>query len=182
MSEFETFAVVLSFILGLGVAQILSSVVYLLQSRRAIALAWTPLLWAYALLLYHVNFLFALLQARNEALWHLDLVMAALLFLAGGLVLPSDGRPLPGRLIDFFEEHGRIALLPFALFQGLNILYYALSGWSLVGPDGLLNIALLLLLVPGFWARGRWRFVISLVYAGLVTAAFLFLWARPGAI
>ena len=48
MSEFETFAVVLSFILGLGVAQILSSAVYLLQSRREITLRWTPLLWAYA--------------------------------------------------------------------------------------------------------------------------------------
>ncbi|MDX1675980.1 MAG: hypothetical protein R3314_14390 [Longimicrobiales bacterium] len=182
MSEFETFAVVLSFILGLGVAQILSSVVYLLQARREVRIAWTPLLWAYALLLYHVNFLFALLQAINEALWHLDLLMAALLFLAGGLVLPTAGRPLPDDLIDFFEEHGRIALLPFALFQGLNILYYALSGWPLFGPDGVLNIVLLLLLVPGFWGRGAVKFVTSLVFAGLVTVAFLFLWARPGAI
>lgn len=65
MSEFETFSVVLSFVLGLGVTQILSSVVFILQSRREITLEWTPVLWAFSLLLYHINYLFALLWLHS---------------------------------------------------------------------------------------------------------------------
>ncbi len=119
MSEFEIFTVVLSFILGLGIAQILSSVVFLIHSRRDVALSWTPFLWALALFELHINFLFAAFwfySADRAFVWYLlDLVSAVLLFISGGLVLPSESRALPEALDEFFDRDGRLALVPLAI-------------------------------------------------------------------
>lgn len=181
MSEFETFSVVLSFILGLGVAQILTSAAHLLHSRRDITLGWTPMLWAYSLLLYHVNFLFAILDAGNaEQLWHFNLLLAMLLFLGGVLVLPSPSRPLPEDLNAFFEADGRLALVPLGVYVLLTILYYLVSGWSLWTLDGVLLLVLPVIIVVGWLGRGRIGMFASAVFSGLVTLAFLFLWPHPG--
>lgn len=185
MSEFETFAVVLSFVLGLGVAQILSSVVFILQSRREISFAWTPLMWAFSLLLYHVNYLFSLLWMQSvtgEMIWYLDVLMVVLLFLGGGLVLPSESRQLPGDLGEFFLDNGYVALVPLGLFIVLHLVYSYAVGLGILTLDGATNAFLLATIAVGYFARRRAGFAASLVFTAVALFAFLFLWSRPGAL
>ena len=184
MSEFELVSVVLSFILGLGVAQILSSMVYLIHSRRETRLRWTPLLWALSILLFHLNFLFAALwfySASGSFAWYLlDLFAAVLLFLSGGLVLPSESRSLPADLDEFFERDGRLSLLPMGVFLALSVPYNVEGGLPLLGRDNLIVTSLLVLAAVAFLSRERIRMASTIIFAALTTYAFLFVFARPG--
>ncbi|MEN8375196.1 MAG: hypothetical protein ABFS34_07080 [Gemmatimonadota bacterium] len=184
MSDFEVFSVVLSFILGLGVAQILSAVVFAIQSRREIALSWTPFLWAFAIFLFHVNFLFAAFwfySADRAFEWYLvDLISAVLIFLSGGLVLPSKARPATLDFGDFFDKDGRLALVPLGVFLLLAFPYNVQGGAPMIGPDNLVIAGLLVLTATAFFSRGRLRSVASAASAVLTTVAFLFFWIRPG--
>lgn len=186
MAEFEIFSLVLSLILGLGVAQILSSAVHLIHSRRKISVSWTPVLWAFVIFLFHINFLFAILEfytsARAVGWYILDILSAVLLFISGGLILPSESQPLTDDLGTFFKGDGRLALVPLGLFIGLSIPWNLEAGVSLFQPDNLILACLLVMSLTAFLARGRARTVATVISAGLTTYAFLFIWARPGAI
>ena len=184
MSEIETFAIVLSFVLGLGVTQILSAVVFVLQSRRQVSLSWPPFLWAFALLLYHINYLFALLwifATAGRMVWYLDIAMVILLFLSGGLILPSESRDVPASLDQFFIEDGYLALVPLFLFLVLHLVYASLVGLGVWNFNGAMNFALLLTIAVGFAARRRASLLTSALFAAIATISFLFVWARPGA-
>lgn len=184
MTELEIFSLVLSLILGLGVAQILSSSVYLIQVRRETSLRWVPFLWAFVIFLFHINFLFAMLEFYMSARafgWYLfDIFSAVLLFVGGGLILPSESRPVPEDLGVFFERHGRLALVPLGLFVGLSIPWNLEAGVSLVDPSNLLLAGILLMAGTAFRSRGRVRAGATMIAAALTTYAFLFVWARPG--
>ena len=186
MSEFEIFTVVLSFILGLGIAQILSSVVLLIHARREIELSLTPFLWAAVLFLLHINFLFAALwfySGDRAFVWYLlDLVSATLLFIGGGLVLPSESRVLPDSLDEFFDRDGRLALIPLAVFLLASLPYNVQAGGSWLRLDNLIISTVCVLCVSAFLARGRTRVAASVASALIVTYAFLFVFARPGAV
>ncbi len=184
MTDFEIFTVVLSFILGLGIAQILSSVVFLVHSRRSVSLNWIPFFWAAAIFGYHINFLFAVLwfyTADRTFGWYLlDLFAAVLLFLSGGLVLPSESRPLPEALDEFFDRDGRLALLPLAIFLASSIPYNVQAGLSWIGQDNVINYALLVFTSAAFLVSGRIRAVATVGFAVLVAYALLFVFQRPG--
>lgn len=184
MSEFELVSIVLSFILGLGVAQILSSLVYLIHSRRETRLRWTPFLWAVAILLFHLNFLFAALwfyyASGSLELYFLDLFSAVLLFLSGGLILPSASRSLPLDLNEFFERDGRLALLPLSIFLAMSVPYNVQGGLPLLGRDNIIVGSLLVLAAVAYLGKGRVREASTVIFAVLTTYAFLFVFARPG--
>lgn len=185
MAEFEIFSLVLSLILGLGVAQILSSAVHLIHSRRKISTSWTPVLWAFAIFLFHLNFLFATLwfyESGRAFGWYLhDILGAVLLFISGGLILPSESQPLTDDLGTFFESDGRLALIPLGLFIGLSIPWNLEGGVSLLDPNNVILACLLVMSLTAFLSRGRARTAATVISVGLTTYAFLFLWARPGA-
>lgn len=184
MSEFEIVSVVLSFIIGLGVAQILSAVVFAIHSRRETALRWGPLLWALAILLFHLNFLFAAFQFYNADVtlqgYLLDLLSAVLLFLSGGLILPSESRQALEGLDHFFERDGKLALVPLVLFLLVSIPYNILGGLPVVASDNLVLLCLVALGAITFFFPGRLRGASTVAFTVLTTYAFFFIWARPG--
>jgi len=186
MSEFEVFSIVLSFILGLGVAQLLSAVVFAIHSRREMALRWTPMLWALAIFLFHVNFLFAALwfySVDRDFVWYLgDIISAVLLFLSGGLILPSELRPLSADLDEFFARDGRLALIPLGIFLAMAIPVNLQGGLPLLDPNNVILVFLLAFAVMAFLTRSRFRVGATCAFAGLTVFAFLFVWARPGAL
>ena len=186
MSEFEVFSIVLSFILGLGVAQLLSAVVFAIHSRREMALRWTPMLWALTIFLFHVNFLFAALwfySADRDFVWYLqDIIAAVLLFLSGGLVLPSESRPLSADLDEFFARDGRLALIPLGIYLAMSVPYNVQGGTPLLALSNVIMGVLLAFAILAFLARDRLRVGATVAFAALTVFGFLFLWARPGAV
>jgi hypothetical protein len=82
MSGIETITITFSFILGLGVAHILESVAYAVRERARYRLHWIPLSTAALVLVFQVQFWFALIIV-DSFLEHWNWpVYCVLLFLA----------------------------------------------------------------------------------------------------
>lgn len=118
MSRFEIITITLSFIVGLGVAQLLSSVSAAVRDRLERPLHWMPFAWGVAILLFSVQYWFALfdldvvLESDWTWLWYAQmLALAVTLFLAGGLILPTRTSLHRGSLLEDFVAHGRYSLL-----------------------------------------------------------------------
>ncbi len=188
MTEFELLAIPLSLVLGLGITQILSELVAAIRNRENARLHWLPATWAAWIFLVHVQYFFYLWDLNEleviwtwsqfgPVLWHVTL-----LFLAAGLILPGPrerARNLP--LIDDFQRHGRLALIPFALvtIDGilLNVFQY---GDSWFGKANVLNMIFAALVVVAFFSRGRGR-VASTLFLGMVLFyGLIFVWSAPG--
>ena len=61
MSEFEAIALTYSFVLGLGIAQILSAASAALRNRHQRRLHWLPLAFAASIFFFHIQYWSALL-------------------------------------------------------------------------------------------------------------------------
>ena len=117
MEIFELITITLSFIVGLGVAQVLASVVGVIRARKDRELHWLPLAWAASIFLAHVQFWFALYSRNEQVTWTWGtfgpvLLLAVFLFLSGGLILPSEASQRSETLLEDFREHGRLSLIP----------------------------------------------------------------------
>ena len=95
MTPFEFVTVAVSFILGLGVTQLLSAAVATFRARHRLHLEWLPLLWALSIFLWMFQFwraideLASIFDSWTTSRFVTVLSMAMLLFTAGALVLPA---------------------------------------------------------------------------------------------
>jgi hypothetical protein len=187
MSELEIVTLSLSLILGLSMAQMLSTVALSIRSRHESQLHWVPIAWALAIFLYHVQFWFALIAVdRSIVAWSWDwfgpiLMMAVLLFLGGALVLPGAGRPLPPDLISDFEEHGRLALVPVSVYGLLWIPLNVRLGDEWLSVTNTFNFSVVALAAVVYFSRDpRVRGIGTLAYLGVTAWGVVWVWS-PGA-
>ena len=186
MSGFELVTVTFSFILGLGVARILSSASIILRQRRELTLHWIPLSLAAAIFFFHVQFWFALFELDSVIeqwtwvfYWPL-LALAVLLFLSGGAVLPPS-TPDPGvSLLEDFESRGNISL---PLLGAYVLGWIPLNAWqdgTWLGSGVLINLAAAASLGLAYWPKSRgaraWG---VLSYLAIQVHGVLFVWSTP---
>lgn len=138
MSGFELLTITFSFIVGLGVAQVLRSVAYVVREYNQISLHWIPFSVAAIVLFFQVQFWFGLAVVNSLMVqWSwpvyiLMLLLAIFIFLAGATVLPHSLSSLGERgLKEDFETRGRISLVFLALY---------LVGWIGVGSAMLYSL------------------------------------------
>jgi len=131
LSAFEILTITFSFIVGLGVAQVLRSIAYMVRESVQISLHWIPFSVAAQILFFQVQFWFALSVVNSLmvkwswAVYIEMLLLAILVFLAGATVLPHSLSSLGERgLKEDFETRGRISLILLALYT---------IGWIVVG-------------------------------------------------
>ena len=110
------------------------------------------------------------------------LVMAILLFLSGALVLPTRDRDVQAGLLDDFEAHGRLALVPVSVYLLLWIpMNVRMGAAEWVSLDNGIDVALASLAAVAFFARTpRVRGGTLLIYL-LVEAWGVFVIWSPGA-
>ena len=152
MTTFEYLSVALSFVIGLGVTYLLTSFVSLYRERRKCRPDWVPILWAFYVFVFQVQYWWAIYSLAEMETWSLTLFLlllsyALLLFGAGGLVIPNEASRHPEGLRAYFEADGRAGVVllsvygliaPFAnfvvfgnpLLTGLN---GVVIGWSILG-------------------------------------------------
>lgn len=122
MTPFEFITVALSFILGLGVTQILISAIAVFRSRDRVDADWIPLAWAAIILLWQLQYWWAIFElntiVHTWTLFHFLtlLAMALLLFVAGALILPSSDQESGERLRGSFQRDGRWSLIFLAAY------------------------------------------------------------------
>jgi hypothetical protein len=116
VTPFEFLSVALSFVIGLGVTYLLTSLLSLIRERRTCRLDWLPLLWAFYVFGYQVQYWWALFELAALDSWSLTVFLAVLLysvllFAAGGLVLPHDAARHDEGLRTYFERDGRLGVV-----------------------------------------------------------------------
>jgi hypothetical protein len=188
LTEFELLAIPLSLVLGLGIAQILGEVVATIRNRQNAGIHWLPLAWAAWIFLVHVQFFFYLWDLYEleviwtwsqfgPTLWHVTL-----LFIAAGLILPGPReRARNESLIDDFQLHGRLALLPFALVTIdsilLNVFQYG-DVWF--GQANVFNMIFAALTLAAFFTQGKLRAASTLAVGAVLLYGLTFVWSAPG--
>jgi hypothetical protein len=162
VSGFEILTITFSFIVGLGVAQVLRSVAYMVRENRQVRLHWIPFSVAAIVLFFQVQFWFglavinSLMEIWSWPVYSVMLLLAIFIFLSGATVLPHSLTSLGERgLREDFETRGRISLVFLALY---------LVGWIVVGIM--------------FWTPGMWKLV---VVNGLFALLAMVIYATPGA-
>jgi hypothetical protein len=134
MSQFEIIAITLSFIVGIGIAQLLTSFSEAIRSRIEHPLHWMPFVWSIPILLLSVQYWFGLFDLDRSLgdwswFWYLQmLAMAMVLFMAATLILPPRAAATEGGLLKDFTTHGRYALLALVVY---------LLGW--IPPNAVMN-------------------------------------------
>jgi len=143
MTQFEFLSVALSFVLGLAITVLLSSLLTAFRARRRTRMSWLPLTWAFYLLVIQFDVWWEVYALVSMERWTagafvLLLVIVLQLFVAGGLVLPTRLEDYPEDLGEYFQQDGRWAVAVVALFQATS----AIANTALfdVGVFGLMNV------------------------------------------
>ena len=164
MSGFEILTITFSFIIGLGVAQVLRSVAYVVREKDQIRLHWIPFSLAALIIFFHIQFWFglavvnSLIEQWSWPVYGLMLMLAFFVFLSGATVLPPLTSLGERDLIDDFETRGHISLVFLALYLlgwiGVGITFWVPAMWHLVLVNGSMAIVLMIAyLTPDTRAR-----------------------------
>ena len=187
MSQFELVTITLSFVLGLSMTHILGSAASAVRARKELVLHWLPFAWAGCIFLLHVQFWVA---ARDIDVnidswtwsWYLNaLLLAVLLFASGALVLPTESQQRQGALLEDFQEHGRLSLIPLAIYCFSWVPTSMRLGPSPFVSGNLAIMALSALALMGFLSRRPLvRSGTVLLFAAIQIWAMIFVWAGAG--
>ena len=146
MTHFEFLTVALSFVLGLSVTVLLTSLLTAFRARRKMRLTWLPLVWATYILVLQFDVWWELYGLSSMQTWTagafvLLLLLALLLFVAGGLILPRGLGDYPEDLDEYFQEDGRWAIAVIATFNLTAIVANsALFDVSILDPMNIWNM------------------------------------------
>jgi hypothetical protein len=187
VSAFEILTITFSFIVGLGVAQVLRSIAYMVREFRQIRLHWIPFAVAAQILFFQVQFWFGL-SVVNSLMTHWSwsvyvsmLSLAILVFLAGATVLPHSLTSLGERsLQEDFETRGRVSLIFLALYLagwiGIGIMFWVPHLWHLALVNGLYALVALVI----FWvSSSRARVALHLLLIVVTIYGSLTVWTTP---
>lgn len=154
MSGFEILTITFSFIVGLGVAQVLRSVAFVIREKGQIRLHWIPFSVAILILFFQIQFWFglavvnSLIEQWSWPVYGLMLLLAIFIFLSGATVLPPVTSLHERDLLEDFETRGRISLVFLALYLlgwiGVGIVFWTPSMWHLVVVNGTMAAVLML--------------------------------------
>ena len=185
MSEFEVITITLSFILGLGITQILSGVVEVIRSPKRGNTDWIPLVWAWVIFLQAMQIWFWMwgdAQVREwTGLWYSAWVgLASLLFLAGGIILPRQISAEGESLGEYFERTGRQALTALSSFMVLAAVVNSFTAGPLTISNILLYVLILIVVTVTVSRKRPVRAVGTILYMVILMFGLAFVWSAPG--
>jgi len=186
LSGFEIITITFSFILGLGVAQVLRSVAFVVREKQDHPLHWIPFSVAAMVLFFQVQFWFGLVvvdSIMKQWTWpaySLMLVLAMLIFLSGATILPPPSLMGERSVIEDFETRGRVSLLFLALYLlgwiGVAMMFWTPAFWHLVAVNGSMAVVLYLAYAS---RHSRIRALLHLVLLVMTFYGMLTVWTTP---
>ncbi|MDH4109175.1 MAG: hypothetical protein OEW35_12720 [Gammaproteobacteria bacterium] len=188
MSQFEIVAITLSFIVGLGIAQLLTSFSEAIRSRIEHPLHWMPFAWGIPVLLLSVQYWFALFDMDSTLmdwnwLWYLQmLAMAMALFMASALILPPREAATEGGLVEDFTTHGRYSLLALvAYLLGWIPANAVMNNGNVLEMGNIANAAMAVPALIAFRSRSSKTWIVSTIAFYVIFAVTFFgLYSTPG--
>jgi hypothetical protein len=133
MTSFEFFTVLLSFMVSLGVANLLQTIVRLIQENQRVHFSLTYALWVVAIFNLQVTFWFKAWSYREGFALRTEtsippLVLAIIAFIACGLATVRVPETGPIDLRGFHAKQGRKYQIAYAAFMLVAIVQAALMG------------------------------------------------------
>ncbi|HVH66681.1 MAG TPA: hypothetical protein VM716_02335 [Gemmatimonadales bacterium] len=112
MDAFSYLSILLSIIIGLGLAQILTALGRIIRHRDRVRSDWLPLLWAVVLLVIYVQVWWSMFGLRHISEWKFVsfaavLAQTASLYLMAAFVLPEQVGDEPVDLSAYYDQHHR---------------------------------------------------------------------------
>src|SRR5512139_2208617 len=94
MEEFSYLSVLITIILGLGIAQLMTGLGWLIVSRERVRLYWPTVAWVALLLVFHILTWWTMFGLRNYREWNflaflVLLLQPIVLYLLAVLILPD---------------------------------------------------------------------------------------------
>lgn len=168
MTVFEFISVALSFVIGLGVARLLTATVAAFRARREYRLHWLSFVWAAIIFLWLIQYWWAIFELNliieQWAMWRFGFLLglAMLLFAAAALILPI--RPREDLEADF-DHNGRWALLILGIYFISGVVANRLLfGLDLFAPLNLLGFSMAICPLAAFSVgNGRARTALTLL-------------------
>lgn len=162
MGSFTWIATILSMVLGLGVARLLTDFINAVRARHASRVSWVPLAWAGCIFLAQVQFWWAFgALASVHPAWtfaeFLGLVsFVMLLFASGAQLLPSTDPERDQGLRTFFARRGRWALVTLSVYLACSVLVnVAYFGANPLAPWLAIDLAIIALTMLVFFSRSE---------------------------
>lgn len=184
MSGFEIITITFSFIVGLGVAQMLRAVSDVIRDRDHLDLHWLPFLTAGMILFFQIQFWFGLAVINSildEWAWpvySLVLFLAVTIFLGGATVLPSRRILDELSLLEDYEAKGKISLVFLALYLlgwiGVCIMFWRPEFWLLVVINGAISVVCIIT-----YGTRRFQPLLHGVLLALTVWGSLTVWTTP---
>ena len=187
MSALEIITITFSIILGLGVTQILERVAYVVREKEQHRLHWIPLSMAFLILLFQVQFWFALvivdsfLDKWNWTVYSILLFLTIVIFLSGATVLPSPGSSRSSNLIEDFNARGKISLLFFASYF-IGWIVIAIMFWTAAQfiPLVVVNSVMATTAVIAYRVQHQnIRYLLHGILIAITIYGLIYVWATP---
>lgn len=127
MTEWEFVSVALSLVLGLAVTLVLRSALVAFRARHEAKLDPIAIAWAVYIFVSQLQYWWGPVRALSDleritgTIFILMIVLAVMLFLAGGLVLPVSEDRYPTDLSEYFEKDGRWGVLIYSAYWLLGV-------------------------------------------------------------
>lgn len=151
IGPFEYVSILISIILGLGIAQILSSFADLLYDIKRVKFYWPHTLWVVFILFLHVQDWFITYMLRTQTEWSLPVLVFILLypvtlFMCAKILLPTNRSEESFNMKIYYFSQFRLIYLLMAISIILSILFNVLllnGSWL----DQLVLVVFLILVV-----------------------------------
>ena len=110
MGDYDYLSVLVSIVLGLGIANLLAGLAALVRRRAQVAMYWPVPVWIVTLFLIHVQTWWAMFRLHHVSSWSFAaflvvLMQPVLLFLMSALIVPATANT--GVRIDLREDYYR---------------------------------------------------------------------------
>jgi len=175
VDSFRWIAVALSMTLGLGITRLLASFVAVFRSRGHSRLDWIPLVWAFCIFIFQLQFWWAIIELPSLVqIWTLGAFLALvgltlLLFISAALILPDNKLEKNETLQASFQADGRWALISLSAYFGLALLVdWVLWDITPATEGGISLLPLIILPLVFLWCPSRRS-------QAIVTVAYLLL-------
>lgn len=186
MSGFEVITITFSFVVGLGMAQVLRSVAFVVREVGSHRLHWIPFSIAGMVVFFMVQFWFglvvvnSLMEHWSWPVYGLMLLLAMVIFLAGATVLPPPQQIGERDLIDDYSSRGRISLLFMVAYLlgwiAVGVVFWRPEFWQLVVVNSLWAM---IALAAYFAEKASLRTVLHLLLIGMTLIGALTVWTTP---
>ena len=186
MSGFEILTITFSFVIGLGVAQVLTSIANVVREKEQMRLHWIPFSVAAMVLFFQIQFWFgltvvdSLMERWSWPVYSLMLMLAIVIFLSGTTILPPLTSLRERSLMEDFETRGRISLVFLALYLagwiGVGFIFWIPDLWHLTLVNGLMAIVLTITYAV---RSPRFRTGLHLALLAMTIYGALTVWTNP---